>query len=626
MFSLFPFRKTILGIFLLVMLALALPLVVQRVARAQTDESPAANSPDAAARVCSLTVNVAGEGAVTQARTNFDPALRVEVDPAREFVILENSVLYVRYERYIDLFDNSEQFNIRQFRLKQYGNADQAGPGYLDAAYHRGALTNAEVIYDGLDRKTVRLHWVSKPNNPNLPAFQPFVSEISIYPNSQFLKIDYVNAAWAVVIVDLGRPGGTTTGENVAYGAAGWSRGYVAHPESFFSVLADETYNDPPDGGSLNYKNNFIVGVYNPANNQGLGRTLPIQKTDGSGNITRAIKFLYNAGARHGFEITTPAPANAVSFTSFLYAVTGGPEEIIATGMTLLDDTTGDYGDQCGEVVELTAVPAPGWYFRSWSGDITGADDTASITLTADHVITATFGFELYDLNLTVTPADGSGGGVDVQPQKARYRHGDRVTLTPRPQPGWTFAGWQGDLTGDELAPQELVMTADRTVAATFTQNQYALTIDVVGNGTVTRQPAKAFYVYGDIVILTAVAEPGWRFAGWSDGLDGNPTPVLIQEDRRVTATFTQNQYLIDVTVQGSGRVTRAPDKPTYVYGEQVTLTAIPDPGVYFTGWHGDLGGRTNPYTLTVRDDLRITVSFDDAPPPTYLPVILYRP
>ena len=264
MFSLFPFRKTILGIFLLVMLALALPLVVQRVARAQTDESPAANSPDAAARVCSLTVNVAGEGAVTQARTNLDPALRVEVDPAREFVILENSVLYVRYERYIDLFDNSEQFNIRQFRLKQYGNADQAGPGYLDAAYHRGALTNAEVIYDGLDRKTVRLHWVSKPNNPNLPAFQPFVSEISIYPNSQFLKIDYVNAAWAVVIVDLGRPGGTTTGENVAYGAAGWSRGYVAHPESFFSVLADETYNDPPDGGSLNYKNNFIIKLIIP--------------------------------------------------------------------------------------------------------------------------------------------------------------------------------------------------------------------------------------------------------------------------------------------------------------------------------------------------------------------------
>jgi hypothetical protein len=363
--------------------------------------------------LCTVTVDVVGRGQVNMnPDANADTALNVEIGAELAYLVMENSEIYVRFERYVDLFDSSEQFSIRQFRLKKHGNADQAGPGYLDAGYHRGALTNAQIIYNGPDRKTVRLEWTSKTNNPNLPPNQPFVSEISIYPNGKFLKIDYVNVAWAVVIVDLGRPGGTATGQNVAYGAAGWNRGYVAHPESYFSVLTEETYNDPPDGGSLNYKNNFVIGVYNPANNQGLGRTFPIQKAGGSENITRSIKFLANADARHGFEVTPPEPWKAVSFTSFLYAVTGGPNEIVNVGKTLIDGDYGDYGVECGTPVTLTAVAeAPEWAFSRWERDLTGSANPAVITPTVDSLVTAVF----VDVKPpTVTGQNPPPGAVDV--------------------------------------------------------------------------------------------------------------------------------------------------------------------------------------------------------------------
>ncbi|CAG0936880.1 Serine protease AprX [Thermoflexales bacterium] len=44
-----------------------------------------------------------------------------------------------------------------------------------------------------------------------------------------------------------------------------------------------------------------------------------------------------------------------------------------------------------GDVVTLTAVPSADWAFSTWSGDLTGATNPTTITLTSNQVITATF-------------------------------------------------------------------------------------------------------------------------------------------------------------------------------------------------------------------------------------------
>ncbi|UCD13565.1 MAG: DUF2341 domain-containing protein, partial [Thermoplasmatales archaeon] len=41
---------------------------------------------------------------------------------------------------------------------------------------------------------------------------------------------------------------------------------------------------------------------------------------------------------------------------------------------------------------------------------------------------------------------------------------------------------------------------------------QYTLTINIDGNGTVTKDPDREYYTYGTLVELTAVADPGWTF------------------------------------------------------------------------------------------------------------------
>lgn len=46
---------------------------------------------------------------------------------------------------------------------------------------------------------------------------------------------------------------------------------------------------------------------------------------------------------------------------------------------------------EAGETVEITAIPDPGYLFDSWSGDVSGSDNPASIVMDADKSVTANF-------------------------------------------------------------------------------------------------------------------------------------------------------------------------------------------------------------------------------------------
>jgi len=73
---------------------------------------------------------------------------------------------------------------------------------------------------------------------------------------------------------------------------------------------------------------------------------------------------------------------------------------------------------------------------------------------------------------------------------------------------------------------------------------QHTLIVNVVGSGSVTKNPDQALYDLGDIVELTAVADPGWEFSEWSGNLGGsaNPDSIIITGDMVVTATFVEGE------------------------------------------------------------------------------------
>jgi len=146
---------------------------------------------------------------------------------------------------------------------------------------------------------------------------------------------------------------------------------------------------------------------------------------------------------------------------------------------------------------------------------------------------------------------------------------------------------------------------------------QYTLTMNTVGNGSVSLNPPGGTYDAGTVVQLTAEADPSWEFVGWSGDLGGsaNPTTITMNGDRTVTATFVPiPQYDLTINIIGYGSVDLDPSGGNYYEGTEVELTAYPDSGSQFIWWSGDLGGSTNPMTITMNGDRTVTATFVPIP------------
>jgi uncharacterized repeat protein (TIGR02543 family) len=134
-------------------------------------------------------------------------------------------------------------------------------------------------------------------------------------------------------------------------------------------------------------------------------------------------------------------------------------------------------------------------------------------------------------------------GTILKTPDQAIYARGTVVTVTATPDLGWTFAGWSGACTGVGVCT--LTMDGNKTVMATFTQNQYTLTINKVGNGTVIKTPDHPAYTHGTVVTVTVTPDLGWTFTGWSGACSSiGACTVMMDANKTVMVTFTHGAYL----------------------------------------------------------------------------------
>ena len=83
-----------------------------------------------------------------------------------------------------------------------------------------------------------------------------------------------------------------------------------------------------------------------------------------------------------------------------------------------------------------------------------------------------------------------------------------------------------------------------------------------------------------------------------------------MDADKTVTATFTLKQYTLVTATVGNGVVSLEPAGGLYDAGTVVTATAVPDGHWDFTSWSGDVGGATNPVTVTIDAGKAVTATF----------------
>ena len=145
----------------------------------------------------------------------------------------------------------------------------------------------------------------------------------------------------------------------------------------------------------------------------------------------------------------------------------------------------------------------------------------------------------------------------------ASFDYNTAVSLSAVAATGWTFTGWGGACTGTGAC--NVTMDAAKNVTATFTINQYTLSVTRFGTGVVNSTPAGiscgstcgASFDYNTVVSLSAGAAVGYTFTGWGGACSGTGAcNVTMDAAKSVTATFTANNYTLTVSKTGTGTVT----------------------------------------------------------------------
>ena len=205
---------------------------------------------------------------------------------------------------------------------------------------------------------------------------------------------------------------------------------------------------------------------------------------------------------------------------------------------------------EAGETVLITATPSAEYVLENWL-NADGSSNTTSVVMDSDKTVTANFVKKKYALNVDIEGEGTVTEKVIKAGVSTDYNSGTIVELTAMPSSEWLFVEWTGDLTGTEN-PAQITIDKAKTVKAVFIKKQYALTVEVEGEGTVTEKVIKVGtatdYNSGTIVELTAEPTGDWEFVEWSGDIVSaeNPVEITIDEAKNVKAVFELIPFYLD--------------------------------------------------------------------------------
>lgn len=330
-------------------------------------------------------------------------------------------------------------------------------------------------------------------------------------------------------------------------------------------------------------------------------------------------------------------------------SATSGADTVRAAPNAVIDQSTPSRPSAC-RYVGWTPDSANEWVAETFTAGVSGALTDAVLWLAVSNpqnqvAITRVGAGGRPDLNATlastVLAVEGGSGFKAVSllfPTPARVEAGTQYALVlyAPVREAWV---WQADL-GSSLPDPDgkpcgdganiggrlwLSSDADFGRDADFFFQTYVVparhvTVQKTGTGTgVVQDATRAIdcgaacageFAQGQTATLTAKADPGSTFSGWSGGGCSGSAPtcaVAVSGDVSVTAAFTRKLVTLTVSKVGRGTVTSAPAgitcgracSRTSAPGA-VTLTAKPSKGWRFTRWKGACRGTKPVCRLTL--------------------------
>jgi uncharacterized repeat protein (TIGR02543 family) len=281
-------------------------------------------------------------------------------------------------------------------------------------------------------------------------------------------------------------------------------------------------------------------------------------------NITENITVTAN------FEMSSPS-THTLSYT----AGEGGT----------IDGNTNQTVNRGEDGTEVTAIPNTGYHFTSWSDGVLTENRTD--TNVQDN-ITVTANFEINEYTLTYTA--GEGGSIDGNTNQTVNHGEDGTEVTAIPNTGYHFTSWSdGVLTENRT---DTNVQDNITVTANFEINEYTLTYTVGEGGSIDGNTNQTVNHGEDGTEVTAIANSGYDFTGWSDGvLTASRIDTNVQNDLSVTANFEAEPMFYTLTYAHTAGGTIDGNTLQLVLegddGEEIM--AVPNENYHFVKWSDEL-------------------------------------
>ena len=258
----------------------------------------------------------------------------------------------------------------------------------------------------------------------------------------------------------------------------------------------------------------------------------------------------------------------------------------------------------------MVAAPNANYTFNNWTENGTVVSTNASYTFTvkANRTLVANFTYvaPTYTVSVSANPATGgtvTGGGTFIQ--------GQSCTVVAAPNANYTFNNWteNGNVVSTN-ASYTFTVNANRTLVANFTYvappTNYTVSVSAnpLGAGTIS---GGGTYQEGASCTVTATPNQRYFFINWTE--NGNVVSsdesytFTVTGNRTLVANFEVRTYKVTVSVDPVGSA-RIYGDGTFTYGDETTLTIVPNEGYSFVSLteNGEIVTEELVYTFTVTE------------------------
>jgi uncharacterized repeat protein (TIGR01451 family) len=269
---------------------------------------------------------------------------------------------------------------------------------------------------------------------------------------------------------------------------------------------------------------------------------------------------------------------------------------------------------ECGSTATVMAKPDNCHTFANWTenGNVVSNNAEYSFTVNSNRNLVANFTTIVYTINASAGP-NGS-----ISPSgMVLVNCGGSQMFQVMPNTGYHISDVLVD--GSSVGPVSSYtfnnVTANHTISASFAINTYTINASAGPGGSVS--PSGMVSVnYGGSQTFSITPNSCYHIADVT--VDGNSVGAVssytfnnVTANHTISASFAINIYTISTSVSpsGSGNANGGGD---YACGEQVSLTAMANPGYLFVNWteNGNPVSSSNPYTFTASSNRTLVANF----------------